>query len=110
MIDRYPFYWKTLSGYLLCVFIQAATLLAASQILLVVLCLISGFCIFCSELVSDLQENLRQLNEHLVKSTTSHFPVDEQNEMRSKLIDIIQFHSEAKELHILFLQFQTNRF
>lgn len=81
--------------------IQSATIFAASALFVVTLILVIGICNFGVSFVSDIEENLRNLNDDIVLSTEQKIVSSiEWTEIRAKFIEIIQFHADAKELSI----------
>lgn len=78
--------------------IQSATIFAASALFVVTLILVIGICNFGVSFVSDIEENLRNLNDDIVLSTEQKLSSIEWTEIRVKFIEIIQFHADAKEL------------
>lgn len=80
--------------------IQSATIFAASALFVVTLILVIGICNFGVSFVSDIEENLRNLNDDIVLSTEQKLSSIEWTEIRVKFIEIIQFHADAKELSI----------
>ncbi|XP_055296830.1 odorant receptor 22c-like [Sitodiplosis mosellana] len=93
---KYPFNWKTPFGYMVCAFIQTITVHAAGQIFVSVLILVVGFCIFVRAFISDIQDNLLQLNEDFeTEIDRLNLCTKERVELKEKLIGIIEFHSES---------------
>lgn len=80
--------------------IQSATIFAASALFVVTLILVIGICNFGVSFVSDIEENLRNLNDDIVLPTEQKLSLTEWTEIRAKFIEIIQFHADAKELSI----------
>lgn len=122
---------KTLTGYLISSFIEAVLVYVSGAIAVITLILIVGFCLFAVGFVSDIEENLRQLNDDLIvsneKELTSEerlnvkkrYNIEKQLNIRKRLTDIMAFHSEAKEFsdvlqvsfdHILILNFLLSLF
>lgn len=100
--QRYPFDWKTPVGYVTCVLIQIITFYAVTSIFVIVLILIIGFCMFLTNFGNDLEENVFEMN----KMTRQSSSAIEETKIKKRFIDIIQFHSDAREfvIHcILFL-------
>lgn len=97
IISRYPFDWKTPGGYMFCLCIQTGGVLIFIKILLCTLILSIGFCMIMIEFVSDIEANLRHLNRKIVSK--------KKIDVKNKLFDIIEFHSEAIELSDKLLNF-----
>lgn len=99
-IRRFPFDYHNPIGYAVSFLIQSATIFAASALFVVTLILVIGICNFGVSFVSDIEENLRKLNDDIVLSTEQTLSSAKWTEIRAKFIDIIQFHADAKELSI----------
>lgn len=98
MTNRYPFDWRTPYGYLGCISFQAVSVsypITESVILLstTVVC-----CLFLNAFSTDIEINLRELNELAIEAETYGLTMRRKIQMKKKLIDIMQFHSQAKEL------------
>lgn len=101
LFSRYPFSHKNLLGYLASIVIQTPTLYAATEIFIIALTLSTGFCWFVTTFVSDLEENLRELNAEIIAMEHMNGHNMRRTKIKEKIVGIIQFHSEAKELSIL---------
>lgn len=56
-----------------------------------------------SDFVMDLKQNLDQLKEKITpRNPNGKLSVEERCELKSKLIDLMQFYAEAKELSVYF--------
>lgn len=99
---RYPFNWKTSIGYLACWLLQVPPVLATAELFIYTLILAIGFCLFLEDFISDIEENLRELNDDLHRTLDNVSNIDQHFEMKIKLFDIIEFHSEAKQLSVQF--------
>lgn len=82
----------------MCAFIQTMTVLSTGEIFVSVMILIVGFSFFVSAFVLDIEKNVQQLNNDLIKSKNRACTVNERIEMTKKLTKIIEFHSQATEL------------
>lgn len=56
-----------------------------------------GFCLFVASFAVDIQEKLRQLNKYMISFENKDLTIEERNECKKLLKQIIQFHSEARE-------------
>lgn len=97
IFSRFPFDWKTPSGYLASVFIQSSCTFFSSELYLITLIIIIGLCSFVTDFVSDLEQDLRDLNSDLIGIKNGIFPTADRIKIKTKLIDVIKFHSEAIE-------------
>lgn len=53
--------------------------------------------------IVDLKQSIKQLDEEIaLRSANEKVSIDEQSEPKKKLVDLMQFYSEAKELSIFF--------
>lgn len=64
----------------------------------VALLFIVGFCLFLSAFIEDIEDGLSQLNKCLKKEKVTSLTIVKQIETRKSFSEIIQFHSEVKEL------------
>ena len=96
----YPFDWKTPLGYVVCVFIQVITLIAAIDLYVSVVVLTIGFCMLIADFASDIKEKLRQFNRILISS--DELTTDDRIVLKKRLSEFIEFHSEARELSAKF--------
>lgn len=92
---RFPFNSKTLSGYLVCILIEILTILAAVELFTCALTITITFCLFVTDFISDLQENLLHLNESLIGTERKDQTIADEIKIKKSFIDIITFHSEA---------------
>lgn len=99
---RYPFNWNTLLGYLVCLILQVPPVLAAADLFMFTLILAIGFCLILQDFVSDIVLSLQQLTDDLRRSGENSSNFEQQIELKKKLYDIMQFHSEAKQLSVEF--------
>lgn len=56
-----------------------------------------GFCLFVASFAADIQEKFRQLNKYMISFENKDLTIEERNECKKFLKQIIQFHSEARE-------------
>lgn len=73
-----------------------------AALLITTLILIVGFCMFAVEFVHDIEENLKQLDDYLLNSNKRELTKKERVNVKNRLINVMTFHSEAKELSIVF--------
>lgn len=90
-----PFNWKTPFGYLMCTCLETVSMFSSAVLFVTILTLTIGFCILADAFVSDLEENLRELQEDLL--ITEKMRTKNEIAIKKKVIDFIQFHSEARE-------------
>lgn len=96
-IWRYPFDWRTPNGYVLCMFIQSVEASVIVLCIAATLPLIVGVCMFAGDFVLDIEHNLHELNEQFVGAKGRPMSFQEIVRTKEKLIDNIQFHSDARE-------------
>lgn len=65
---------------------------------MIILSLILGFCIFLTTIITDLENDLRCLNEDFIALENSVWDDANHMEFKLKFIDVIRFYSEAKML------------
>lgn len=65
---------------------------------MIILSLILGFCLFLTTIITDLENDLRSLNEDFTVMENSVWNDTNHIEIKHKFIDIIRFYSEAKML------------
>lgn len=94
--QRFPFDCNTPVGYLGCITSQAATVFVGGELFVCTLTLTVGFCLFVTDFILDLEENLRQLNEIISTTSNDALNIEDHLEAREKFFGIIQFHAEAK--------------
>lgn len=85
------------------------TLFAAVSVILAILYINIGFCIFCTEFTSDLQLKLCHFSDHLINKDKNVSTIEEQIAMREEFTGLIQFHSEAKELWFFLNLFEEQK-
>lgn len=94
---RFLFDWKTPTGYLGCIFIQAIIIIVTSEIVCTVTVLIFGLCYFTISFVSDLEGKLRQFDDVINASKNGYFTPKQLAKLKKILADFISFHGEARE-------------
>lgn len=88
----YPVDSKTPIGYLIAGSIQVVTNIIAALVLTITLILHAGMCLFACDMITDLEEDLRQLDEKYIKKRTN------QSINGSTLGAFIRSHFEAVQL------------
>lgn len=113
LVMRFPFDWKTPLGYLAVISTQSAQTLITGMQFISVLMLISGFCSFSSDFVSDIEQAVREFNRIAMQQTS--LTIKEEIELKQRLNGIAQFHAEAIKfcivihfMKIVFLTFFPN--
>lgn len=96
-IKRYPFDWKTPVGYVACLVIQIPSIFILVEVYVDILALFVGFCTFMTDFANDLSENLRKMNEDFNRVINGNSTIIERTDIKSNFMDIIQFHSDARE-------------
>lgn len=91
----FPFNSKTLSGYVFCILIEITTVLAATEMFTCALAITFTLCLFVTDFISDLQENLLHLNESLIESEEKDKTIAGKIKIKKSFVGIITFHSEA---------------
>lgn len=94
----YPFDWKTPVGYLISSCIQTATAFHSVAMFICTLSFTVGYCLFAFDFVFDIDESLRMLNYYLVAAKDRELSKEEKLNVKHRLIGIMTFHSDAKEL------------
>lgn len=100
---RYPFDWETFIGYLACWILQVPPVLATAELFIYTLLLPIGFCLFLEDFISDIEENLHQLSDDLHRIGENLSNIEQKIEIKMKFFDIMEFHSEARQLSVQFL-------
>lgn len=90
---RMPWQTSTLPGYLLCSLVQVIDATGMTIVFTTILIMIVGLCILVVDFVSDLEENLVQING-MIEGKITH--AQERIDLIKKLCETIRFHSEAK--------------
>lgn len=67
-----------------------------------------GFCLFIANFALDLEEKLHQLNQYIISLKDKELSAIERIELKKKFIQIVQFHSEARELSIDSQSYRSN--
>lgn len=81
----------------MCTFIQFSKFIIIIEAYATVMILTIGFCLAVADFVSDLEENLRQLNEDLIGLEDKELTANEHIKLTKKLSEIIEFNIEARE-------------
>lgn len=92
--NRFPYDWKTPNRYMMTILFQAVVVLCNVEIYMTVLILFFGFCHFLTAFITQIELDLKHLNEAVVNKPTMRKFM----ELKSDLILIIQFHANAKRL------------
>lgn len=77
----------------MCAIIQATQAFVSAEIFICILLLILGFCFFVISFIDDLDQYLSEFNDSLIESQRNM-----SNGIQNQLFEVIQFHSDAKEL------------
>lgn len=94
-ILSYPFDWRKPIGFAACILIQSLLSYTIVNVYAFTLSSTIGHCIFAAAFISDLEVHLRELNDQF--RGMIHENAQNQLEIRRKFIEIIQFHSNARE-------------
>lgn len=98
-VSRFPFDWKSPTGYLAAILIQWPQTLVTIVQATTILILIFGLCAFSLNFTLDLEQSLREFNEI---ATAQHHSNEQRMELKQKFNVIAQFHADAKELRVDF--------
>lgn len=91
------------SGFLISTIVQIATVHITSEIFLIILMVIAQLRLFEADFILDLKQNLKELNEKMTLGNGNEkLTADDRDEIKKKLVDLMQFYAEAKELSICF--------
>lgn len=82
----------------MCAIMQLPPIFLTAELFTCTHVLIVGFCLSVTDFVLDIEENLRRLNKNIAGDKNKKLTIKEQTELRKNIFDIIEFHSEAKEL------------
>ena len=77
-----------------------STVIAEIEIYVSVTILTIGFCMLIADFATDIKEKLRQFNRILTSS--EELTTDDRVILKKRLNEIIEFHSEARELSVIF--------
>lgn len=94
-LSRLPFNWKTPIGYLAAALIQSATITFATELFIIILVKTIGLCLFVTDFALDLEQDLHRFNSDLIERNDERFSTFKRIDMKTKLIHIILFQSEA---------------
>lgn len=94
--SRFPVDERTPFGYLVAGSIEVVSNTTAAIMFTISLGLNFGICRFLTDFVSDLEENLCQLDG--IAKQFKGLSIEQQAEMKLLFVDIIQFYSDAREL------------
>lgn len=95
----YPFEWKTPFKYSLVTIFQAIPVFYATTMIFITSFLFIGFCFYTELFVSDIEQNLDELNNQIIsKHSHGTYMKKERNDVMTKFVEIIQFHVEIKQL------------
>lgn len=98
MLSRYPFDWKTPSGYLGCISIQISATFTLSALFTYTILLTIAFCMVTISFVQEIEGNLRNLNRKLITTENEKLSVAKQIKIKRKFFEIIRFYLEIREL------------
>lgn len=57
-----------------------------------------GYCVFAADFILDIEENVRKLNQRLIDAAETRVSrFQDTYDIKRKLIENIQFHSQARE-------------
>lgn len=77
---------------------QLVPLVVTAELFTCTLILTPGLCLSVKDFVLDIEENLRQLNAIIASNENKVLKIRQQIEIKAKIFDIINFHSEAMQL------------
>lgn len=60
-----------------------------------------------TDFANDLRDNFFELNEYIMKTKDIDATAIERNEIMMRLTDLIQFHSDAKELIVIHFYYRN---
>lgn len=100
---RYPFSWQTPFGFLASTLIQTLTSVASVEAAISSFVFLCGMSLITTTFVSEISQCLHEFNEDLKSVKKRKCTMKEEIEKKRILCDIIQFHSEAVELSVLFI-------
>lgn len=59
-----------------------------------------GFCLFITSFANDIKEKINQFNKYIVSLEETNLTSEQRVVCKEKISQIIQFHTEAKELSV----------
>lgn len=95
--QRYPFDWRTPKGYAACMIDQSIFVYVLVKIYMCSLSSTIGHCVYTASFITDIEENLRELNEEFIGTNFIIMTFRKQREMCRKFTEIIEFYSNARK-------------
>lgn len=87
----------------MCYVIQYMNILSSAALFVITLIIVIGICNFSASFITDIEENLRTLNNEIITSKNRKLSLREWVKIKQKFIEIIQFHADAIELRFSYL-------
>lgn len=81
-------------------------ILSSAALFVITLIIVIGICNFSASFITDIEENLRTLNNEIITSKNRKLSLREWVKIKQKFIEIIQFHADAIELRFSYYLFQ----
>lgn len=96
---RLHFDLDTPIGFFISTIVQIATILIATELFIATLLIISQLQFFEADFIADLKLSLQKLNDEiaLAKGNEKLVHIDETGDLKTKLVNLMQFFSEAKK-------------
>lgn len=88
-IQRHPFNWKILYGYIGSIFIQIISQLAGIYVYCIVFSITLGFCLFCADFTCDIQRKLWQLNKYMIYLKKKKLTIKEKDVLKKSWLTMI---------------------
>lgn len=98
--NRLPFEWKTPIGYCFAMLFIAVQIYVQIPLLLCILCLFIGFCMFSVCFSNELDQNSKMM-ETIIRSATDlkgKLSSGTRIEIKRKLCTFVRFHSDSMQL------------
>lgn len=97
--------WKTPALYLPTYLIQCFIMQLTGIQFITTMILVTGFCLFLVDFTVDLQQNIREFSQIITQNGPLN--IRQRFDLKQKLNSIIQFHAEAKEFCVTFLNYHA---
>lgn len=72
-------------------------ILSPAALFVITLIIVIGICKFSASFITDIEENLRTLNNEIITLKNRKLSLREWVKIKQKFIEIIQFHADAIE-------------
>lgn len=94
---RFPFEWKTPTGFFSACSIEALCFITIFEIALFALFIYIGMGRYSMAFISDIITNLKDIEDQYEEATKQQVTAGERRKMVGKFLDIVKFHTEASK-------------